>query len=117
MATVFTVRQGPNEMVESRSPEARLVLGAPLQGTPYRKRLSHCVRVKTDGGTSLHRVFVMENENPRSELVRLLKEQNRARQNEAFGGLSRAEQADYNTRAQRIHALEEIQDAGVTATE
>jgi hypothetical protein len=52
----------------------------------------------------------MEAENPHSELIRLLKEQNRARQNEVYGGLSQAEQAEYNTRAQRIHELEEIQD-------
>ena len=52
----------------------------------------------------------MEKESPHSELIQLLKEQNRARQNETYGGLSQAEQADYNTRAQRIHELENTQD-------
>jgi hypothetical protein len=52
----------------------------------------------------------MKQESPHSELMRLLREQLRARQNEIYGGLSRAEQAEYNTRAQRIRELEEIQD-------
>jgi hypothetical protein len=52
----------------------------------------------------------MVDETTRSELIRLLKEQNKARQNEIYGGLSRAEQTEYDTRAKRIHELENIQD-------
>ena len=52
----------------------------------------------------------MEHENPRSELIRLLKEQNKARQNEVYGGLSPAEKAEYDARSQRIHELEDTQD-------
>jgi len=49
-----------------------------------------------------------------SELTRLRKEQNKARQNEVFGGLSPAERAEYNGKAERIHKLEsEIQASTV----
>ena len=49
-----------------------------------------------------------------SELTRLRKEQNKARQNEVFGGLSPAERAEYNEKAERIHELEsEIQASAV----
>ena len=41
-----------------------------------------------------------------SELTLLLKDQNKARQDEVFGGLSPAERAEYNGRAERIHKLE-----------
>jgi hypothetical protein len=41
-----------------------------------------------------------------SELTRLRKEQNKTRHNEVFGGLSSAEQAEYNAKAERIHELE-----------
>jgi hypothetical protein len=45
-----------------------------------------------------------------SELTQLRKDQNKARQDEVFGGLSPAEWAEYNGRAERIHELEsEIQ--------
>jgi hypothetical protein len=57
--------------------------------------------------TSLLKVSAMENETPRAELMRLLKAQLKARQNEVFGGLSHAEQAEYNRRAERICELEE----------
>ena len=49
-------------------------------------------------------------EKPEAELKRLLKEQTKARQDEVFGGHSPAERAEYEGRADRIHALEsEIQ--------
>jgi hypothetical protein len=64
--------------------------------------------VRTDGKSS-SQVLVMEQESPHPELMRLLREQLRARQNEIYGGLSQAEQAEYNTRAKRIRELEEIQ--------
>jgi hypothetical protein len=41
-----------------------------------------------------------------SELTLLQKEQNKARQDEVFGGLSPAERAEYDGRAERIHELE-----------
>jgi hypothetical protein len=41
-----------------------------------------------------------------SELARLQREQQRARQDEVFGGLSATERAAYNTRQDRIHELE-----------
>lgn len=45
-----------------------------------------------------------------AELNRLLKEQHKARQDEVFGGFSPAERAEYEEKADRIHALEsEIQ--------
>jgi hypothetical protein len=49
---------------------------------------------------------VTEDENPHSELTGLQKAQNKARQDEVFGGLSLAEQAEYNSRAKRIHELD-----------
>jgi hypothetical protein len=45
-------------------------------------------------------------EQPESELKRLRKEQNRARHDEVFGGLSPAEQAAYDGKAARIRQLE-----------
>jgi hypothetical protein len=50
---------------------------------------------------------VMEDETPYDELVRLRKAQINALQNEIYGGLSRAEKAEYNRRAERIRELEE----------
>jgi hypothetical protein len=38
--------------------------------------------------------------------VRLLKSQLKTRENEVFGGLSYAEQAEYDSRAERIRELE-----------
>jgi hypothetical protein len=49
----------------------------------------------------------MEDETPRAELMRLLKAQLKARRDEVFGGLSHAEQAEYNRRSERIRELEE----------
>jgi hypothetical protein len=43
-----------------------------------------------------------------SELARLQREQQRARQDEVFGGLSATERAAYNTRQDRIHELEHL---------
>src|ERR1700688_5269404 len=40
-----------------------------------------------------------------SELMRLRKAQNKAQQNETYGGLSKQEQSEYNSRAERIHQL------------
>ncbi len=52
----------------------------------------------------------MAKEKPDSELKRLRKDQDKARQDEVFGGLSPAERAEYEGKAERIHALEsEIQ--------
>ena len=48
----------------------------------------------------------MLEEKPQFELIRLRKEQNKARQDEVFGGLSPAERAEYNGKAERIHELE-----------
>jgi hypothetical protein len=49
-----------------------------------------------------------------SELTRLRKDQNKARQDEVFGGLSPAERAEYSGKEERIHKLEsEIQASAV----
>lgn len=48
----------------------------------------------------------MLKENPRFELVQLIKKQEKARNDEVFGGLSQAERGEYNERLKRIHALE-----------
>jgi len=48
-------------------------------------------------------------EQPESELKRLRNEQSKARQDEVFGGLSHAERAEYNGKAERIHELERLQ--------
>jgi hypothetical protein len=53
-------------------------------------------------------------EKPESELRRLRTEQSKTRRDEVFGGLSHAERAEYNARAERIHKLEnEIQATAV----
>jgi len=49
---------------------------------------------------------IMVEEKPQSELIRLRKEQNKTRRDEVFGGLSPAELAEYDGKAQRIHELE-----------
>ena len=46
----------------------------------------------------------MINENSQAELMLLQKEQ-KALQNEVFGGLSKAERAEFDRRAERIRAL------------
>jgi len=48
----------------------------------------------------------MANQSLQSELTRLRKQQAKARQDEVFGGLSRAERAEYDARANRIHEVE-----------
>lgn len=48
----------------------------------------------------------MERESSLIEVVRLLKEQHKARQDEVFGGLCPAERAEYNRKAKRISDLE-----------
>jgi hypothetical protein len=48
----------------------------------------------------------MVEEKPQSELMRLRKEQNKTRRDEVFGGLSSAELAEYEGKAERIHELE-----------
>jgi hypothetical protein len=54
-------------------------------------------------------------EKPEAELKRLLKEQHKARQDEVFGGFSPAERAEYEEKADRIHALEsEIQPSAAS---
>jgi hypothetical protein len=51
------------------------------------------------------KVSAMEDEIPRAELARLRERQHNIRQNEVYGGLSRAERADYDARAKRIYEL------------
>jgi hypothetical protein len=48
----------------------------------------------------------MERESSLIEVLRLLKEQHTARQDEVFGGLCPAERAEYNRKAKRINDLE-----------
>lgn len=48
----------------------------------------------------------MAKEKPESELKRLRTEQSKVRQDEVFGGLSPAERAVYNAKADRINQLE-----------
>jgi hypothetical protein len=43
---------------------------------------------------------------PEDELIRLRREQIKTRQDEVFGGLSSAEQSDYEAKENRIHELE-----------
>ena len=57
----------------------------------------------------------MAEEKPQSELTRLRKEQNKARHDEVFGGLSPAELAAYNRKAERIHELENYFQASAFA--
>jgi hypothetical protein len=53
----------------------------------------------------------MANEKPQFELIRLREEQNKARQDEVFGGFSPAERVEYNGKAERIHELESRADS------
>jgi len=48
----------------------------------------------------------MVEEKTQFELIRLREEQNKARHDEVFGGLSPAERLEYNEKAERIHELE-----------
>jgi hypothetical protein len=53
-------------------------------------------------------------EKPESELRRLRTEQGKTRRDEVFGGLSRAERAEYDKKAERIRRLEgEIQESAI----
>jgi hypothetical protein len=47
-----------------------------------------------------------------SELTRLRKEQNKARQDEVFGGFSDREQEEYDENVERIHELERERQGG-----
>jgi hypothetical protein len=59
----------------------------------------------------------MAPEKREAELKRLRKEQSKARQDEVFGGWSRAERAEYIRKEERIHELEsDTQVSAVTAT-
>jgi hypothetical protein len=51
------------------------------------------------------KVFVVAEENPKSELARLRKQQRQAQQDEVYGGFSQSERVEYGRRAQRIHEL------------
>ena len=48
----------------------------------------------------------MAKEKYESELKRLRSEQNKTRQDEVFGGMSTAERAKYDGKAEQIHRLE-----------
>jgi hypothetical protein len=48
----------------------------------------------------------MNRETPRAEVLRLIKELRKTRQDEIFGGLSLSERADYDKKANRISELE-----------
>jgi len=48
----------------------------------------------------------MVEEKSQYELIRLREEQNKARHDEVFGGLSPAERVEYTEKAERIHDLE-----------
>jgi hypothetical protein len=48
----------------------------------------------------------MDRETPRAEVLRLLKELRKTRQDEIFGGLSLSERADYDRKANRVSELE-----------
>jgi hypothetical protein len=59
----------------------------------------------------------MADQDLQSELTRLRKEQSKARQDEVFGGFSRAERAEYDARTKRIHDLgTELQTKGAERT-
>jgi hypothetical protein len=56
----------------------------------------------------------MATEKRESELKRLRREQSKTRHDEVYGGLSPAEQAEYNRKSDRIHELEgEIQASAI----
>jgi hypothetical protein len=57
----------------------------------------------------------MLEERPQSELTRLRKEPNKARHDGVFGGLSSAEKAEYNRKAERIHELQSKSQASAVA--
>jgi hypothetical protein len=45
-------------------------------------------------------------ESPKSELARLRKRQRQAREDEVYGGFSKSERAEYDSRAERINELD-----------
>jgi hypothetical protein len=57
----------------------------------------------------------MTREKLETELKRLRTEQYETRQDEVFGGLSSAEQAEYNRKSERIHELESKVQASAIA--
>jgi hypothetical protein len=57
----------------------------------------------------------MEKETPQTEIMRLLREQIQSREEEVFGGLSRAERAEYNRKSARINHLEILLQAEAIA--
>jgi hypothetical protein len=52
------------------------------------------------------KVFVVAEKNTASELARLRKKQQQAQQEEVYGGFSKSERAEYDSRAERINELE-----------
>src|SRR5580692_7936451 len=54
----------------------------------------------------LLKVFVVAEENPKAELAQLLKQQRQARQDEVYGGFSKSERVEYDSRAARIRELD-----------
>ena len=57
----------------------------------------------------------MKHETPQTEIMRLLREQIQSREDEVFGGLSRAERAEYNQKNARINHLEILLQAEAIA--
>ena len=72
----------------------------------YRKWYSGCVNVPQVEDAFPPKVFAVAVETPKSELARLRKEQRQARQDEVYGGFSKSERAEYDSRAERIHELD-----------
>jgi hypothetical protein len=89
---VFDVEQTKSDRVSSFARHT---------GTMVSKMIEHVCKLQR------LKVCAMEDETPHDELVRLRKAQIKARQNEVYGGLSHAEQAEYNSRAARIRELEQ----------
>jgi hypothetical protein len=57
----------------------------------------------------------MKHETPQTEIMRLLREQIQSREDEVFGGLSRAERSEYNRKNARINHLEILLQAEAIA--
>jgi hypothetical protein len=72
---------------------------------PYRGRWTICANVHVADDTESVEGAVMENESPSAELERLRKRQLVIRRNEVYGGLSKAERAEYEAGRKRINAL------------
>ena len=72
------------------------------------------VRVNCPMFSAQNRRIVVAKEKPESELRRLRVEQDKTRRDEVFGGLSPAERAEYEKKANRIRTLEsQIQASAV----